>query len=374
MKQQRRIIVSVTNDLFTDQRVHKVCLFLHENNFNVTLVGRLLPNSVKELDRPYTTKRMRLWFHKGPLFYANYSIRLFFFLLFRKSDVLLSNDLDTLLASFLAHKCKLKSELVYDSHELFTEVPELINRPKVRAVWLRIERWIFPKLTKVYTVNASIAKCYREKYKVEVKVVRNVSPKWAKNEVQSKEELGIPTDKKIAILQGAGINIDRGAEEAVEAMQFVEGVVFIIVGSGDVIPQLKEMVLELRLQEKVLFFDKKPYHELMEYTYHADIGLTLDKATNQNYKLSLPNKVFDYIHAATPILASGINEVTRIVEKHEVGEIIFSHDPVDIAQAINGMLFDEEKLSRYKENCQKAAAIENWENECEVLKKLFINS
>lgn len=374
MEKQRRIIVSVTNDLFTDQRVHKVCMFLHQNNFHVTLVGRLLPSSVKELNRPYSTKRMRLWFHKGPMFYVNYSIRLFFFLLFRKSDVLLSNDLDTLLANFLAHKCKRKSELIYDSHELFTEVPELINRPKVRAVWLRIERWIFPKLTKVYTVNDSIATCYRKRYKVNVQVVRNVSPKWIKNEVQPKEELGIPTDKKIAILQGAGINIDRGAEEAVQAMQLVEGAVLLIVGSGDVLSQLKQMVVALSLEEKVLFFDKKPYGELMQYTYHADIGLTLDKATNQNYKLSLPNKVFDYIHATTAVLASEVKEVAAIVRKHQVGEIIHTHDPEEIAEKMNSILFDEEKLKTYKENCKKAAVIENWENECEVLKKLFLNS
>ena len=373
MNRKKRIIVSVTNDLYTDQRVHKVCTFLHENEFEVLLVGRLRKNSPKMPPRDYATKRMRLWFDKGALFYAHYNLRLFFFLLFRRTDALLSNDLDTLLANYLAKKCKRSCELYYDSHELFTEVPELTARPKIRKIWLAIEKWIFPKLKNVYTVNESIAKIYREKYNVPVKVVRNVSPLWKAENISSKKELGLPENKKIIILQGAGINIDRGAEEAVEAMKYVENALFIIVGSGDVIPLLKEKVATLELNEKVRFFGRQPYDILMQFTYHADIGLTLDKNTNQNYRYSLPNKVFDYIHTRTAIVASNLVEVANIVNKHKVGEIIESHDPETIAKTINNTLFDNEKLEKLKGNCEKAAKLENWEKEKRVLEKIYLH-
>src|SRR5690554_2991253 len=128
----KKIIVSVTNDLYTDQRVHKVCMFLYENGYEVLLVGRKLKNSEPITDRPYSIKRFKLVFNAGALFYSNYNLRLFWFLLFTRFDVLLSNDLDTLLANYCAHRLKSKSRLVYDTHELFTEVPELTARQKVR--------------------------------------------------------------------------------------------------------------------------------------------------------------------------------------------------------------------------------------------------
>lgn len=371
MSRKKRIIVSVTNDLYTDQRVHKICQFLHENNYNVLLVGRKRRNSLELNPRDYKTKRMRLIFEKGALFYAFFNLRLFFFLLFNKADVLLSNDLDTLLANYLVSKIKGK-RLVYDTHELFTEVPELTSRPKVRAIWLRIEKWIFPKLKTVYTVNKSIAEIYTKKYNIPVKVIRNISPKWIVPVVKTKLELQLPEDKHIIILQGAGINIDRGAEEAVEAMKNIENAVLIFVGDGDVIPQLKTKVDDEGLDEKVRFFGKKPYQELMQYTFHAAIGLTLDKDTNPNYKYSLPNKVFDYIHTNTVVVASNILEVANIVNKHKVGLIINEVSSEAISKAINTLLTDKTHLKQLKLNCSIAADKENWENEVEVLKSIYL--
>ena len=135
---KKRIIVSVTNDLTTDQRVAKICNSLTDLNLEVILVGRILKKSI-QINRNYSTKRFKLWFNKGPLFYANYNIRLFFFLLFTKTDFLWSNDLDTLLANHIISKWKSK-KLIFDSHEYFTEVPELIDRPKVQKIWKRLEQ------------------------------------------------------------------------------------------------------------------------------------------------------------------------------------------------------------------------------------------
>ncbi len=369
MGKSPRVIVSVTNDLYTDQRVHKVCMFLMHQGYSVLLVGRMRKNSLP-LDRPYQTHRMKLWFNKGPLFYSGYSIRLFWFLLFRKASVLVSNDLDSLLPNFLISKLK-RSTLVYDTHEYFTEVPELVNRPKVQAVWEKIEGWIFPKLNQVYTVNHSIAKRYESKYGKKVAVVRNISPIWNASNLKSKADLGIPEHKFILIFQGAGINIDRGGEEAVLAMQLIENAVLLFVGDGDVIPTLKAMVVELHLEEKVQFIGKKPYSEMMNYTHHADLGLTLDKDTNLNYRFSLPNKVFDYMHTQTPILASDLVEVKKVVLENEIGMIIRGHSPVEIAADIQKIQANPTLLEKWKSNCLSASLRENWEKETEVLAQIY---
>ena len=365
-----KAIVSVTNDLYTDQRVHKVCTFLKSQGYDVTLVGRKRKLSVPLNQREYKTKRIKLLFETGAKFYAFFNLRLFFYLLFHKADVLVSNDLDTLLANYMASKFKRNVKLVYDSHEYYTEVPELTSRPKVQNIWLKIEQYIFPKLEYIYTVNSSIAKIYTDLYHKEIKVVRNISPLWIGKSLATKQELDIPENKDLIILQGAGINIDRGAEEAVEAMLKIDAVLM-IVGDGDVVQQLKTRVKELNLSEKVLFFGKKPYDVMMNYTFHASIGLTLDKPTNLNYKLSLPNKVFDYMHTSTAVVATNIKEVANVIQSNKIGVVIDEFTIENLAETIQTLLNDKDRLQQYIENCKSASQNENWEKETEVLSKIY---
>jgi hypothetical protein len=102
---KRHITVLVSNDLEFDQRVRKVCATLNALDFEITLVGRLLTTS-RNFERPYELRRFRLWFSKGALFYAHLNLRLFFYLLFKKTDIILANDLDTLLPAFLVARLR----------------------------------------------------------------------------------------------------------------------------------------------------------------------------------------------------------------------------------------------------------------------------
>jgi glycosyltransferase involved in cell wall biosynthesis len=366
-----RAIVSVTNDLYTDNRVNKVCLFLMQQGYEVLLIGRQKKDSLQLSERPYKTKRIVLLFEKGALFYAAFNIRLFLFLLFKRCDLLVSNDLDTLVANYTACKFKPGKRLVYDSHEYFTEVPELINRPRIKKIWEGIEGWIFPKLKTVYTVNDSIAKLYREKYKKEIFVVRNVSPKWNDSATLRKIELGIAENQFVVILQGAGINIDRGAEEAVEAMRTLPNVVLLIVGDGDVVPELKKYVETNHLVERVKFIGKKPYSEMMQYTALADVGLTLDKPSNLNYRFSLPNKVFDYLHATTPVICSDLPEVAGLIRKYDAGIVLSELTTDKLITSIQFLQNNPEELSRLKQNCIVAINHECWEEEMKVLELIY---
>lgn len=365
-----KAIVSVINDLYTDQRVDKVCNFLCDQGYDVLLVGRKRKNSLTLPDRKYKMHRMRLLFDKGALFYAEYNLRLFFFLLVRRARLLVSNDLDTLLANYIVNLFKSKTRLVYDSHEYFTEVPELEGRA-AKKIWEKIEGFIFPKLQTIYTVNQSIAEMYGKKYNKDLFVVRNVSPLWEAKNLLSKTELGLPEDRPILIIQGAGINIDRGGEEAVEAMNHINNAYLVIVGDGDVVPQLKEYVKENNLNKKVLFFGKQSYQRMMNYTYYASIGLTLDKDTNINYRFSLPNKLFDYIHTNTAIICTSLIEIKRIVNTYSVGKELEILTAENLARVINELLENQKELKNFQDNCILAKQELNWEKETEVLKKIY---
>jgi glycosyltransferase involved in cell wall biosynthesis len=367
LKVPPRIIVSVTSDLVTDQRVNRNCLALRDQGFQVLLVGRELPESGPVGERPYEVKRLRLLFTKGPLFYASYNLSLFFFLLFNKANALFANDLDTLTANWLASVIK-KIPLIYDSHEYFTGVPEIQNRPFVKGAWQRIERLIFPKLKTIITVNDSIAGLYRKEYGKQLVVIRNIPlkpnlPQLKGSITEERVRLGMPAAKNIIILQRSGINIDRGSEEAVLAMKYVNNAVLLILGGGDVMPLLRKLVSENHLGDKVIFKNRMPYVNMMEHTRLCDLGLTLDKDTNINYRFSLPNKVFDYIHAGIPILATRLPEVERIVKGYEVGDFTESHQPEAIATAINSMLNDSLKVAQWKKNLQIASQELTWKME-----------
>lgn len=365
-----QVIVSVINDLNTDQRVHKICTFIQQQGYDVLLVGRKLKTSLPMEKRPYQTQRFSMIFQKGALFYAWFNIRLFFFLLFRKAEILVSNDLDTLWPNYLISKW-FKRKLIYDSHEYFTEVPELISRPKVKAVWESIEKRIFPHLEHVSTVNQSIASRYKEKYGKELLVVRNVSPLWKATQPKSKTELGIPEGKQILIMQGAGLNVDRGVEEAIRMMPHLKNAVLLIVGRGDIIPAMQELVKTNQWDELVLFFGKRPYQELLQFTFHADLGLSFDQPTNPNYLFSLPNKVFDYMHTHTPILCSNVVEVANVVNTYSIGQVLTSFEPEKLAAEVQSILNDPDKIARWKTNCVAAAHIENWESESQKLSKFY---
>lgn len=368
---KKKVVLSVTNDLTSEQRVHKVCLFLLRSGFDVTLLGRLRRKSLPLETRPYKTKRLFLLFEKGPLFYAEYNFRLFLYLLFRKADVLVANDLDSLLANYLVSKLK-SCMLVHDSHEYFTGVPELEGRNFAKATWKKIERWIFPKLKNIYTVNDSIASLYKEEYNVAITVVRNfpLLNQASKNTSRSKADLQIPADKKIILYQGS-VNVDRGLIEMVEAMQYVREAILLIIGDGDIIEEVKFLARKLDLNDKVVFKKRVPFSELRNYTALADIGISLDKDTNINYRFSLPNKIFDFIHSGVPVLASNLVEIRKVFSKYEIGVLAESHDPKYLADKINGMLLNEEKIIFWKDNCLKAAKEFCWENEEKALAVIY---
>lgn len=366
-----KVIISVTNDLVTDQRVNRVCISLQAMGFDVLLVGRKLPNSLPLPQKDFKMYRMPLLFKKGSLFYAEYNIRLFLFLITHKSNLLVSNDLDTLLANYVASKIK-RNNLVYDSHEYYCGTPELANRAFVRNFWLRIERWIFPKLKDIFTVNKSIANLYHQEYNKTLHVVRNIPMKKTMLNPLSKQSLGLPSDKKILLLQGAGINVDRGVEELVTAMQYVSNkAVLVIVGSGDVIDTLKQNVIDFKLSHKVIFVAKVPMEKLVSYTHHADLGFTVDKDTNINYRYSLPNKLFDYIHAGVPVISSELVEISKIITQYNIGTFIKNHQPKHIAEVINTALSNETLLKQWKENCVKASKELTWENEEKEIIKVY---
>ncbi|MEX0988101.1 MAG: glycosyltransferase [Bacteroidales bacterium] len=367
----KRISITVINDLVTDQRVHRMAGSLVRQGYKVRLTGRKLPGSLPVTDLRFTWVRFRMLFRKGLLFYASYNIRLFLSLLFcKRPDILIAVDLDTLSANFLAGKLR-RIPLIYDSHEYFTEVPELINRPRVKRIWEAIERYIVPKLTHAIAVSESISKAYNDKYGVQFVTIRNVS------ELRSPELYPGFNDNYTAkyklIYQGA-LNLGRGIELMIESLRYMQDTMLFIVGDGDIRQELRQMVHKLQLTDRVMFPGRIPPAKLVGLTAHCNVGLSLEEDRGLNYRLALPNKVFDYIQARIPVLCSDLPEMAALVRKYDIGEVCSSRKPEQLASQLSGMMKNQDAILIWKENLEKTARELCWENEEQKLLGIVENS
>ena len=312
----QKVYISVTNDLVTDQRVHRTADLLNSAGVSVVLVGRKLPWSPETGTRAYRIHRMKLIFTKGFLFYASFNFRLFLYLLTRKTiSLIVANDLDTLPACFAA-ACLRRTRLVYDSHEYFTEVPELEGRRFVKSFWAILERIIVPRLKTSLYGKWSIARIYMAKYGTFFDVVRNVPP--LRQESMPYELPQEANGKKIVIYQGA-VNIGRGIEQIIEAIKPLKDVVFIVAGTGDISDQIRSLIKAEKLEEKVILTGRISPDNLLSLTSQAHLGVSCELNMGLNYYYALPNKLFSYIHAGIPVLTSAFPEMKKIVESYSRG-------------------------------------------------------
>ena len=362
----KKIIISVTTDLISDQRVHKMSTTLHNSGYDVLLVGRKLNNDFIS-KRPYSVKRFNLIFRRGFLFYMFFNIRLFIFLLFNKCDIFYANDLDTLLPNFIISKIKNKP-LVYDSHELFTEVPELIEKKIVKSFWVFLEKKIFPKLSNVITVSDSIANFYKKKYQIDSLIIKNVPYLKANNSsVEKKINIqGFNPNKKNIIYQGS-LNKDRGISIMIDTMAHLNANLF-IVGSGDL-----KRVIGIYFKKKIdnkIFFRTCSFQQLKSITREFDLGLSFEEDTCLAYRYSLPNKIFDYLHAEIPILASDLPDISSLVINNKIGKVLSSRNPEEIASQIRYILKNK---NIYNLNLKSAKKEFCWENQEKKIIELFNN-
>lgn len=348
----KRIYFTVTNDLTYDQRMHRICTSLAANGYSVTLVGRKLRSSPPLSPKRFAQRRISCWFSKGKMFYAEYNIRLFLFLLLKKMDAICAIDLDTILPSLYISRWK-KIPRIYDAHELFSELKEVISRPAIQKAWLRIEKKAVPKFQYGYTVSDSIAAEFQRRYGVKYATIRNV-PVLEKLSA-------VPTTERFILYQGA-VNEARGFEYLIPAMQWVNSRL-VICGDGNFMPQLKKLIEKYQLQDKIELKGMLPPSSLFSIAQQAYIGVAVPEKEGLNQYLALPNKFFDYIHATLPQVTVDYPEYKKINDQFEVAVLIGSKEPKRIADAINNLLVNDVLYKRLKQNCLKAREELNWQEE-----------
>jgi glycosyltransferase involved in cell wall biosynthesis len=346
----KKIYFTVTNDLSYDQRMHRICSSLSATGYQVTLVGRKLSGSSPLSKTTYMQKRIRCWFTRGRWFYREYSLRLFLFLLFKRMDAVCAIDLDTILPCLYVSRLK-NTRRVYDAHELFTELKEVVTRNAVHRTWLKIEKKAVPAFSFGYTVSESIAAEFQRRYAVEYSTIRNVPV--------LREWVPVEAPGKFILYQGA-VNEARGFEWLIPAMQGVNSRL-VICGDGNFMSQLKELIKKYRVENKVELRGLVGPDELWHIARSAHLGVAVAEKTGLNQYFALPNKFFDYIHAGLPQVTMDYPEYRKINAQHEVAILIDDLSPERIAAAINKLLHDDVLHTRLRQNCLEQRIKLTWQ-------------
>jgi glycosyltransferase involved in cell wall biosynthesis len=352
----------VTNDLVFDQRMIRICSSLSAAGYAVTLVGTRFRGSPGLLIRPFDQKRLYCFARKGKLFYAEYNIRLFLFLLFRRMNAICAIDLDTILPCYFVSVFR-KIPRVYDAHELFCEMKEVVTRPSIYRAWKKIESFCVPRFKYGYTVNLTIAEEFRKLYNRDYLVIRNMP---------LLKPLTIPGKKEPYILYQGAVNEGRSFETLIPAMKFVDAPL-IICGDGNFMRQAIELTKKHGLENKISFKGKLSPEDLRHYTLHAWAGVTFFENTGISNYYSLGNRFFDYMHAGLPQVCVDYPEYRKINDQYKVAVLTGDLSPENIAEQLNLLLQNKPLYAELQANCLKAREVFNWEADEKKLLELYFD-
>ncbi len=356
----KSLTFTVTNNLQYDQRMIRICGTLADKGYQVTLIGVRNGQGEPLPPRPFRQNRIKCIFGKGFGFYAEYNLRLFFFLLFHKTDLICAIDLDTIIPAYFVSLLR-KIPRVYDAHELFCEMKEVVTRPAVYRVWKTIERIFVPRFRFGYTVSEPIAEIFQKEYKVNYQTIRNMPLRSGPaKQVKRKDHL---------LYQGA-VNEGRSFETLIPAMQWVNAPLHIY-GDGNFLEQTRGLINKHNLTQKVFLKGKKNPEELKLITAEAKAGITLFENNGLSNYYSLANRFFDYIQAETPQLCVNYPAYQAINLKYGVALMIEDLSPESIAAHLNNLIEDEVLYKKLQLQCSAAAGQLNWEEEEKKLIEIY---
>lgn len=343
--------------------MQRICSSLVAAGHDVKLIGVNRKDSAELSEQTFKQKRVSVLFQQGKLFYLEYNVRLFFILLFTRSDVYYGVDLDTILPNYFVSKLKNK-KCVYDAHEIFPEVPEVVNRRGVKKMWERVEGFSVRRIKNLLTVSDGLKDYFKVKYGKEFMVVRNLP-------LRNKKVPATSSTEKIIFYQGA-LNVGRGLNEMILAMHQLDATL-VLCGEGDLSAALRALVAKENLADKIIFKGKLKPDDLRRETENCYLGINLLENRGQSYYLSLANKFFDYIQSGKPSLNMNFPEYKKLNDEYHVGLLLDDLKTETIVNSCNKLLNDYDLYAQLKSNCLLAADDLFWEKEEKIIISFFKN-
>jgi glycosyltransferase involved in cell wall biosynthesis len=360
-----RIHLLVSNEIRYDQRMIRVASSLQDAGYQILLIGRKKKDSFVLPSYVFKTLLLNCYFKSGVLFYLELNLRLFKFLSVNEADAVYAVDFDTLPASYLYHLFYSKP-FVFDSHEFFTEVPELQHHPIKKWIWEIVGKKIIPKATFSITVSESLANILSEKYKVAFTTIRNL-PTYKTIEFA---DILQRRKNKWVYYQGM-LHKGRGIELLIQTMIFLPEWTLILAGEGDKSEELKSLTHYLGLEKRVIFKGMVEPSDLIHLAKEAWISINILENSSLSYYYSLANKTFDYFQAWLPAIHIDFPEYRLLAKENKSICLLDKMDPKRLAQMIEDLWMDQAFYESMVASAAEAAKQYTWEKESKKLLKLF---
>jgi glycosyltransferase involved in cell wall biosynthesis len=259
------------------------------------------------------------------------------------------------------------STVVYDSHELW---PDRNQRPEPRW-WLIACEFLFVHLAhRTITASPGYAEVMARRYRIRPPgVIRNIPDASMLSSAAGSENGDLlPGDEgRLALYVGA-LTTGRGLELSIMALSHIDDVRLRLVGPARpaYLKELVELADSEGVSDRVEFAGAVSPDELVETISEASVGLALIQPVCLSYRMSLPNKVFEYVAAGLPVLGSDLPAISALVNEHRIGLLAEPGEVEDVALKLGEML-EPERNSAFREAARKAAVELAWGREAERL-------
>jgi glycosyltransferase involved in cell wall biosynthesis len=345
--------------------MQRIAYTLARNDWKVRMIGTLNKNSSEYIPEGYLIRRIPVRPGKGILFYLMMNMIFFYYALTAKESYIYSVDLDTLPAARLATWLNRK-KIIWDSHEIFTAMPELYERPIVRSIWKALESIFAPGIIHVLTVTPGVASFLSETYHLKPFIVYNY-PDIYPDHTDARKKF----DSRIVFFQGA-LNQGRGLHTLLETMKTLDDTYILqIAGVGPEESALKSWTIVNSLGHRVHFLGRLSPADLKEKTQGVFVGISLLDDRHQNSMVSLANKNLDYIMGGVPAITMDFPEYKKINDRWEVAILLKESTPSALQSAVYKLGGDFSMYQKMHEQCRLARQELNWENESTRLIEYF---
>jgi len=300
----------------------------------------------------------RLWTHFGLIYKMVKS----------QPDVVHAHDVNTLPTAWLVSVLT-RSPLIYDAHEISTDRE---GYSSFRSVVGWVEKHLMPRAVGTITTTDIRAKFFARAYGISRPLVMQNRPRYVlvERSERIRNELNFQETWPVVLYQG-GLQQGRGLENLVEAASQVPNAYFVFIGGGRLELPLKEQTARLGLEDKVHFIDTVSLDELPQYTASADIGVQAIENTCLNHYSTDSNKLFEYMMAGLPVIATSLPEIRKLVLEHDLGLLVASGDTNELASAIRCLVGNSDMRQKFGENSAIAAQQLNWEGQEGALLTLY---